>query len=95
MVIQRFSGNVRDAETRKRSAGPQESLASMRASDEKEHWIISDAQSAPILGQNNLETMAVDSKLFVFPDEQQEDIRQKQHKAKKLNTEATTARQYF
>jgi hypothetical protein len=36
--------------------------------------------------------MAIDSRLFAFPYEQQEDIRQKHRKAKKLNTEATTAR---
>jgi hypothetical protein len=39
--------------------------------------------------------MAVDSRFFAFLDGQQEDIRQRQRKAKKLNTEATTAKQYF
>jgi hypothetical protein len=67
MLIRGFSVNVQDVETRKPFAGPQESLANTQASGGKERWIISDAQGAPIRGQNNLEILAVDSKFSAFP----------------------------
>ena len=95
IVIQGFSVNVQDAETRKHSAGPPEFLASTQASGGKEHYIISDAQSAPTLGQNNLEAMAIDLKFFAFPYEWQESIRQEHRKAEKLRTEALTIGETF
>lgn len=90
-AIQRFPANVQYVETRKRSARPPEFLASTQASGEKEHLSISDAQSAPTLGQNNPKTMATDLRLFAPRFERQEDTPQKHRKAKKQNIEATTA----
>ena len=66
-AIQRFPGNVQCVETRKRSARPPEFLANTQVSGEKEHWSISDAQSARTLGQSKPRTMAIDLSLFAFP----------------------------